>query len=58
MPIAIVIGGAPVVIFTGPQKLALDIDELGVAGGLAGAPIRSSGRRPSTFSCRPTPRSS
>src|SRR5215471_12881976 len=34
MPIAIVIG------FTGPQKLAVDMDEIAVAGGLAGAPIR------------------
>jgi UbiD family decarboxylase len=41
MPIAIVIGCAPVVVFTGPQKLALDLDELGVAGALAGAPIRT-----------------
>ena len=40
MPIAIVIGCAPVVFFTGPQKLAVDMDELAVAGGLAGAPIR------------------
>jgi 4-hydroxy-3-polyprenylbenzoate decarboxylase len=40
MPIAIVIGAAPVVMFTGPQKLAIDLDELAVAGGLAGAPIR------------------
>jgi 4-hydroxy-3-polyprenylbenzoate decarboxylase len=40
IPIAIVIGCAPVVIFTGPQKLAIDLDELAVAGGLAGAPIR------------------
>ena len=40
MPIAIVIGCAPVVFFTGPQKLAVDSDELAVAGGLAGAPIR------------------
>ena len=39
MPCAIVIGCAPVVIFTGPQKLALNQDEMGVAGGLAGAPI-------------------
>src|SRR5450830_677056 len=39
MPIAIVIGCAPVVFFTGPQKLAIDTDELAVAGGLAGAPI-------------------
>jgi 4-hydroxy-3-polyprenylbenzoate decarboxylase len=40
MPIAIVVGAAPVVMFTGPQKLAIDLDELGVAGGLAGEPIR------------------
>jgi 4-hydroxy-3-polyprenylbenzoate decarboxylase len=40
MPIAIAIGCAPVVVFTGPQKLAIDLDELAVAGGLAGAPIR------------------
>jgi 4-hydroxy-3-polyprenylbenzoate decarboxylase len=39
MPIAIVIGCAPVVMFTGPQKLAIDLDELGVAGAVAGAPI-------------------
>ena len=40
MPCAIVVGAAPVVVFTGPQKLALDFDEMGVAGALAGAPIR------------------
>jgi UbiD family decarboxylase len=40
MPIAIVIGAAPVVVFTSPQKLAIDLDELAVAGGLAGASIR------------------
>jgi UbiD family decarboxylase len=40
MPIAIVIGTAPVVSFTGPQKLAIDLDELAVAGGLAGHAIR------------------
>jgi 4-hydroxy-3-polyprenylbenzoate decarboxylase len=34
-----VIGCAPVVMFTGPQKLAIDMDELGVAGALAGVPI-------------------
>ena len=39
MPIAIVIGCAPVVMFTGPQKLAVDLDELGVAGAVAGTPI-------------------
>jgi 4-hydroxy-3-polyprenylbenzoate decarboxylase len=40
MPCAFVIGCAPVVFFTGPMKLALDLDEMGVAGALAGAPIR------------------
>src|SRR5262249_56660924 len=40
MPIAIVIGTAPVVMFTGPQKLAIDLDEMGVAGALAGEPVR------------------
>src|SRR5712671_1585025 len=41
MPCAIVIGCAPVVAFTGPQKLAVDHDEMGVAGALAGYPIRT-----------------
>jgi len=36
MPIAIVIGAAPVAMFTGAQKLAIDVDEIGVAGALAG----------------------
>jgi 4-hydroxy-3-polyprenylbenzoate decarboxylase len=40
MPIAIVVGCAPVVMFTGPQKLPIDCDEIAVAGALAGAPIR------------------
>src|SRR5271163_1475835 len=40
MPIAIVVGAAPVVVFTGPQKLPIDCDEMAVAGGLAGSPIR------------------
>jgi UbiD family decarboxylase len=40
MPIAIVIGAAPVVCFTAPAKLAVDMDEMGVAGGLAGEPIQ------------------
>src|SRR5947209_14526805 len=40
MPIAIVIGAAPVVAFTSPQKLAIDLDELAVAGGLAGGAVR------------------
>jgi 4-hydroxy-3-polyprenylbenzoate decarboxylase len=41
MPCAIVVGCAPVVMFTGPQKLAIDADEMGVAGALAGAAIRT-----------------
>ena len=40
MPCAIVVGAAPVVVFTGPQKLALDVDEMGIAGALGGSPIR------------------
>jgi UbiD family decarboxylase len=39
MPAAIVVGCPPVVAFQGPQKLRLDLDELDVAGGLAGGPI-------------------
>jgi 4-hydroxy-3-polyprenylbenzoate decarboxylase len=41
MPCAIVIGCAPVVFYTGPQKLAIDQDEMTVAGALAGGPIRT-----------------
>src|SRR5229473_688153 len=41
MPCAIVIGCAPVVVFTGPQKLPVNQDEMAVAGALAGAPIRT-----------------
>jgi UbiD family decarboxylase len=40
MPIAIVLGASPVVFFTGPQKLPLDMDEMSVAGGLGGEAIR------------------
>ncbi len=39
MQIAIVVGAAPVIEFTGPQKLAVDVDELAVAGALAGRAI-------------------
>ena len=39
MPCAIVLGGPPFVAFVAPQKLPIDSDEIGVAGGLAGAPI-------------------
>ncbi len=40
MPCAIVVGCAPAILFTGPQKLPVDQDEIGVAGGLLGAPVR------------------
>jgi 4-hydroxy-3-polyprenylbenzoate decarboxylase len=40
MPCAIVVGAPPAVAFTGPQKLPVGKDEMGVAGALAGEPIR------------------
>src|SRR5262249_12668827 len=40
MPCAIVIGCAPVAMFTGGLKLPVDLDGMAVAGGLAGAPMR------------------
>ena len=40
MACAIVLGCPPCVAFVGPQKLPIDLDELNVAGGLAGEPIR------------------
>ena len=39
LPCAIVLGCPPLVAFMGPQKLQIDMDEFGVAGGLAGEPI-------------------
>ena len=36
MPVASVVGCAPAVLFTGPQKLRVDQDEMAVAGGLMG----------------------
>ena len=57
MPIAIVIGCAPVVMFTGPQKLPIDCDEMAVAGGLGRrADPRRQGRNGRSATCRPTPR--
>ena len=41
MPVAIVVGCAPAVLFTGPQKLRIDEDEMDVAGGLMGRPVRT-----------------
>jgi UbiD family decarboxylase len=40
MPIAMVVGCPPPVAYVGPQKLPLGVDEMGVAGGIVGAPIR------------------
>jgi UbiD family decarboxylase len=40
MPCAVVLGCPPAVAYTGPQKIRRDVDELTVAGGLAGEPIR------------------
>ena len=39
MPCAIVLGAPPYVAFVAPQKLPVDVDEIGIAGGLAGEPI-------------------
>lgn len=41
MPCAVVLGCPPVIAYMGPQKMPRDIDELAVAGGLAGEPIRT-----------------
>src|SRR5262249_56255440 len=40
MACAMVVGCAPVAMFTGGMKLAVDLDEMAVAGALAGAPMR------------------
>jgi UbiD family decarboxylase len=41
MPCAIVVGCAPAVLFTGPQKLPIDVDEMAVAGGLMGKAVNT-----------------
>lgn len=45
LPCAVVIGCPPVVTFAAVQKVPEDVDELAVAGGLAGAPIRATRTR-------------
>jgi UbiD family decarboxylase len=40
MPCAIVVGCPPSVAFMGPQKLPVGVEEMAVAGGVVGAPIR------------------
>lgn len=39
MPCAIVLGAPPCVAFVAPMKLPLDLDEVGIAGAVAGTPI-------------------
>jgi 4-hydroxy-3-polyprenylbenzoate decarboxylase len=39
MPCAIVLGAPPCVAFVAPMKLPIDLDEVGVAGAVAGGPI-------------------
>jgi len=39
MPCAIVLGSPPCVAFVAPMKLPMDLDEIGVAGAVAGEPI-------------------
>jgi 4-hydroxy-3-polyprenylbenzoate decarboxylase len=39
MPVAIVLGAPPCVAFVAPMKLPIDLDEVGVAGAVAGGPI-------------------
>lgn len=39
MPCAIVLGAPPCVAFVAPMKLPVDLDEIGVAGAVAGGPI-------------------
>ena len=39
MPCAIVLGPPPAVAYCAPQKLRMGLDEVAVAGGIAGAPI-------------------
>ncbi|MEE2995603.1 MAG: UbiD family decarboxylase [Pseudomonadota bacterium] len=40
MPMAIVVGCPPPIAYCGPQKLPENIDEIGIAGGIAGVPMR------------------
>ncbi|MCC7486152.1 MAG: UbiD family decarboxylase [Burkholderiales bacterium] len=39
MPCAIALGSPPCVAFVAPMKLPVDVDEIGVAGGVAGGPV-------------------
>ena len=39
MPVAVVLGSPPVIAYLGPQKIRHGMDEMAVAGGIAGCPI-------------------
>ena len=39
-PVAIVVGGPPVLAYTAVQRMPLEVDEIAVAGALVGAPLR------------------
>jgi UbiD family decarboxylase len=39
-PVAIVVGGPPVLAYTAVQRMPIELDEMAVAGALAGAPLR------------------
>src|SRR2546430_13188078 len=54
MPCAIVLGCAPVAMFTGGMKLAVDLDEMAVAGGCPAAPGRV-GKQGTAHPPRPPP---
>ena len=45
MPVALCIGGVPAISYVAAQKLAYDLDEFSVAGGLVKAPIRTTQAR-------------
>jgi len=58
MPCAFVIGCAPVAFFTGPMKLAIDLDEMAVAGGSPALLFAWQNASPSISMCRRMPKSS
>jgi UbiD family decarboxylase len=39
-PVAIVVGGPPILAYTAVQRMPIELDEMAVAGALAGAPLR------------------
>ena len=57
MPCAVVVGCPPVVSYASVQKLANDLDELAVAGAIAGGPINVVRCKTVDLWCRRKPRS-